>query len=452
MKKIVAVLFCLLGLSLAAPRIVNLHGLPEHMQSYKNYIVVLVHGMSSSAEAWDDIRSRLSELVGDQDFAGHIYAYTMDKPYAAYYGNAGQLGDRSRADNWLDKARREFITKHPDWPDDKIPKKFILLTHSMGALAARSYIYSDTLAASGVNPENFPHGFYQNDIKKALFIAPTHRGSSMADFIFHYMASDEGYKFGAHNLLKQLMILTGSRADEFAHYAQNRNSLLNPRENLPVINEIAFTEDMLKKYLTDLVQADYAKTVEEREAMRVLAREKLDEELHQTLKDRLFEYTNVRTEPGKNAPLFSGEWFAETLRTGMVFALEQLAEIIFNAYIEARGQVDQVEDFIAYLCDLDLQRIWNNESDRINTKMQAEGFSFYYQIKVDKNWPSNYVPAIKITYRNWNSISPDWDSMLREFQNVLMEYRFSIKLTKDLDYVTSLEDLSKKAQMLVSRA
>ena len=377
MKKLLVFWFVLLSIVLAAPRVVNLHSLPEHMRSYKNYIVVLVHGMGSSAEVWGDLRSRLSELVADPGFAEHIYAYTLDNPYSEYYGNAAELGDRSRSDNWLDKARREFIAKHPDWLAEKIPKKFILLTHSMGALAARSYIYSDTLAASGINPENFPRGFYQNDVKKALFIAPTHKGSSMADFVFHYMASDEGYRFGTSSLLKQLLDFAGGKAENFAQYAQQRNSLLDPRGNLPVINEIPFTEDALKKYLTDLVWADYARTVEEREAARTRARENLDKELRQTLKDRLFEYTNVRTEPGQSAPLFSGSWFEEQMRTGLVFTLEQLAEVIFNAYQGVRGQADTLEDFTAYLRGLDLQKIWDNEAGRINTKMQAEGFSFY---------------------------------------------------------------------------
>ncbi|MDR2429003.1 MAG: hypothetical protein LBD62_04280, partial [Candidatus Margulisbacteria bacterium] len=188
----------MLGAWLAAEiQPVNLRALPEHMRSYKNYLVVFVHGMNGDAKAWTELKKRLPELVGDPDFAGHLFAYTLANPNTAYYGNAAELKD------WLAAARREFITAHPDWPPDKIPAKFILLTHSMGALTARSYIYSDALAESRVNPKNFPRGFYQDDVQKAVFLAPPHRGSSMADFIYHYMLSDEGYHVGAANVLRQ---------------------------------------------------------------------------------------------------------------------------------------------------------------------------------------------------------------------------------------------------------
>ncbi|MDR1114449.1 MAG: alpha/beta fold hydrolase, partial [Candidatus Margulisbacteria bacterium] len=176
---------------------VNLRGLPEHMRSYKNYLVIFVHGMGSDAAAWTELKQRLPELVGDPDFAGHLYAYTFSAPNAAYYGNAAELKD------WLTAARGQFIAAHPDWPPEKIPNKFILLTHSMGALSARAYIYSDTLAATHVQDKYFPRGFYQDDVQKAVFLAPPHRGSSMADFIFYYMLSDEGYYVGTTGILRQ---------------------------------------------------------------------------------------------------------------------------------------------------------------------------------------------------------------------------------------------------------
>ncbi|MDR1453829.1 MAG: alpha/beta fold hydrolase [Candidatus Margulisbacteria bacterium] len=203
MKKIfflplLLLLLCGLSAGLAAEiQPVNLRALPEHMRSYKNYLVVFVHGMGSDAEAWTELKKRLPDLVGDPDFAGHLYAYTLSDPNAAYYGNAAELKD------WLSAARREFIAAHPDWPPDKIPAKFILLTHSMGALTARSYIYSDTLAAARVDAKNFPRGFYQDDVQKAVFLAPPHRGSSMADFIYHYMLSDQGYYIGSAGVLRQ---------------------------------------------------------------------------------------------------------------------------------------------------------------------------------------------------------------------------------------------------------
>ncbi|MDR1324204.1 MAG: hypothetical protein LBK68_07205, partial [Candidatus Margulisbacteria bacterium] len=92
MKKIFLLLLLCAWLA-AEIQPVNLRGLPEHMRSYKNYLVVFVHGMGSDAEAWTELKQRLPELVGDPDFAGHLYAYTFSAPNAAYYGNAAELKD-----------------------------------------------------------------------------------------------------------------------------------------------------------------------------------------------------------------------------------------------------------------------------------------------------------------------------------------------------------------------
>ncbi|MDR2430713.1 MAG: alpha/beta fold hydrolase [Candidatus Margulisbacteria bacterium] len=447
MRRLFILLAVLLALAPAELKPVTLRELPEHMRSYKNYIVVMVHGMGGSAAVWDDLKNRLSELVGDPDFATHLYAYSLEEPYAAYYGNAAELGDRRNEHNWLSRARQEFAAAHPGLPAEKIPRKFILLTHSMGALAARSYIYSDTLAASRVKPEEFSAGFYQNDVKKTVFISPTHRGSSMADFIFYYMASDSGYHFGASGLLRRLLETFGQQTDDFSSYAASRAAPPAGQE-LPVINEIAFREEDLKNYLVEFIKADFAATAEEKAVLRAAAREKADQKLQAELKDRLFEYAKVDAAAGQQAPLFTGGWFKEQVRQASVFTLEKMADALYAGYAELRGQTDNLSDALDYARNFDVQKLWDEQKEKINAQLGEQGYSFLFQIRVDKNWPSGYVPAVKLTYQRWDNISLDWDAALAELWKTLDEYRFSVKLTKDIEYDTSLADLRDKAGML----
>ncbi|MCX5726942.1 MAG: hypothetical protein NT030_07225, partial [Candidatus Saganbacteria bacterium] len=70
---------------------------------------------------------------------------------------------------WLEKAREDFINSHP--PGTPIPNKYIILTHSMGNMPPRLYIYSKDILGKD---------FYRNDIEKVVFIAPTFAGSDMA--------------------------------------------------------------------------------------------------------------------------------------------------------------------------------------------------------------------------------------------------------------------------------
>ncbi|MGE4169893.1 MAG: hypothetical protein AB7F28_04155 [Candidatus Margulisiibacteriota bacterium] len=75
-------------------------------------------------------------------------------------------------------GRSEFIYDSIDKiPASIVPKKYILITHSMGNLSTRLYIYSNELAKKG---EQFREGFYQNDIAKVVFVAPPLEGSNVA--------------------------------------------------------------------------------------------------------------------------------------------------------------------------------------------------------------------------------------------------------------------------------
>jgi len=58
-----------------------------------------------------------------------------------------------------------------------VPKKFILMPHSMGNLSTRLYIYSNELSEKG---KFFDKGFYKGDVEKVVFLAAPLRGSDMA--------------------------------------------------------------------------------------------------------------------------------------------------------------------------------------------------------------------------------------------------------------------------------
>ena len=115
MRKLFGILILLTAFATTEIQPVSLRALPEHMRSYKNYLIVCVHGMGNDASVWDDLRKHLPELAGDASFAEHIFAYTLRNPSAAYYGNAEQVR------SWLERARSEFDTAHPDLPPAQRP-------------------------------------------------------------------------------------------------------------------------------------------------------------------------------------------------------------------------------------------------------------------------------------------------------------------------------------------
>ena len=61
--------------------------------------------------------------------------------------------------------------------DAVVPKKFILMPHSMGNLSTRLYIYSNELAAEG---KFFDKGFYKGDVSKIVFVGSPLKGTDMA--------------------------------------------------------------------------------------------------------------------------------------------------------------------------------------------------------------------------------------------------------------------------------
>ena len=86
------------------------------------------------------------------------------------------------ADNFrvLPNGNLEQIIQKLDDPrlEKLVPKKYVLMAHSMGGVSTRLYIYSNEMAASGDNA--FDKGFYEDDVAKVVFINPPLKGSDAA--------------------------------------------------------------------------------------------------------------------------------------------------------------------------------------------------------------------------------------------------------------------------------
>lgn len=379
-------LFCLAGAAELKP--VNFRELPEHMRSYKNYLIVLVHGMNSSAEIWEEnnIPNLLAEYVGDPSFQEHVFAYTFNNPNSSYHENAAQIGDRQNSENWLSRARREFRAKHPSLTEAELPQKYILITHSMGALSARSYIYSDSLASSTVDSDNFKYGFYENDIKKVVFVAPTHVGSSMADFLFYYMASGEGYDKEASGLLKQIINTLDLKNDTFESAWQKAQQkaqevfndylqILKAEQNNPawadalsadnLVLDAQVSKEQLRDYLKEIITVYYdeAQSIAGATELDIIAQARavaagkiktIKDQIITDLQKSMLNYSGTyRTE---TASAYAGDlaynnnnWFKEKASEAIAIAVEKFSEEIYQAVVEGEnlfnGQIQKQSDF-----------------------------------------------------------------------------------------------------------
>ena len=137
---------------------------------------------------------RLQEyLENDLGLDGYVYAYSFNDGNGSSRIAYKELGDRDynnqahyinkygkeismRGKSWLEKARDDFkdwfMSKNGRDPrEDEIPQKYIFITHSMGNMPARLYIYSKYIMGNDI---------YRNDVDKVVFIAPPFCGSDMA--------------------------------------------------------------------------------------------------------------------------------------------------------------------------------------------------------------------------------------------------------------------------------
>ncbi len=160
----------------------------EGTGAYDNYIFILVHGINNTSDIFEGktpYGNLKNFLEKDMGLKGRLFDYTFTDNVGkvpldngSYNSvnkqDARELGDRNYKPSpnstcWLEQAKEDFASSHKQ--GTKIPSKYIILSYSMGNLAVRSYIYSDSVFGG--------KGFYQNDIEKVVFIAPPMLGSDM---------------------------------------------------------------------------------------------------------------------------------------------------------------------------------------------------------------------------------------------------------------------------------
>jgi len=195
----------------------------EEVKPFPKYLIVLVHGINTSRgiflghgengsildpndekpeKSFGDLKGYLENNLG---LNGYVYAYTFSQRDGSIALEGKEVGDRSYHNKagdeidgggrlnylhgthkqipsyatkiaknsgncWFEQAREDFksdfFKKYKRDPtEEEIPKKYILIAHSMGGLAAREYIFSD---------------YYQNDVAALITIDTPHEGASSA--------------------------------------------------------------------------------------------------------------------------------------------------------------------------------------------------------------------------------------------------------------------------------
>jgi flagellar hook assembly protein FlgD len=343
----------------------------------------------------------------------------------------------------------------------------------MGNLAVRSYIYSDTLAASGVNPAYFPKGFYQNDIKKAIFISPPHQGSNMAEFVIHYMAAKDGYEKSPSGILKTLNIKSAPLAAwiKQANAASKRRWEQQQAEYYPgqkrsngkALTEFTVSEQTMRSYAALFVQADYqydkllstAKNNIEKEAikdridaMKTAIREKIKTDLDDAVFDQGAQYLDEQTRnmPSSNINL----WLKEQMKSGLAQAAEKLGDITYTEIISqnhvedafvAIAALESLDTIKTQLASFDLQKEWNTHIREITEKLEQENLQFDIHISVGKDWPLGRRPVVHVQWNQWNKLSVDYTQLGQDLLDAAMNYRFTIKMTPTTKFKASLEEI-----------
>ena len=197
-------------------------------KSSPNYLVILVHGINATRAVFmgqGENGSNIAELSSNEKdykygdlkgylenelgLKGYVYAYTFSERdghidlmanelgnpnwdnKAATIGGTMRLGtvakeveaqytkiekaDSGRGNSWLKQAREDFKSWYAaqqrpkidpkDVPESVIPKKYIIIAHSLGGVAVRSYLASN---------------FYNNDVAALITLDSQHLGSDAA--------------------------------------------------------------------------------------------------------------------------------------------------------------------------------------------------------------------------------------------------------------------------------
>jgi len=191
-----------------------------NIDSSKNYLYILLHSKGTDSGIFDGRKqidplgiefSKLKQyLENEYELDGYVYSYDLSNNELDIEHQGWEIGDRNYSgdssaihrgtpsldDNvkphkvkkinnkrlsFLEQAREDFITWFKDPKQNKnnptgrgpltneIPQKYVLISHCMGGLAARHYMYG-----KGSNGQRY----YQNDVAKVIFISTPHLGAS----------------------------------------------------------------------------------------------------------------------------------------------------------------------------------------------------------------------------------------------------------------------------------
>ncbi|MFC1510780.1 FlgD immunoglobulin-like domain containing protein [Candidatus Margulisiibacteriota bacterium] len=184
----------------------------DNVDSSPNYLIIMVHGIISNKEAFDQTNGLKYFLEEELDLEGYVYdfAYSFSDNRGSIINQAGELGNSSHTNpswagempslsnggfwegnaewskiynnhSWISQSKEYFKAwfkwqnpsnpTHRDPTASEIPQKVVLICHSMGGLAARYYITSD---------------FYQNDVLRMITLDTPHTGSDVVCYLSKY--------------------------------------------------------------------------------------------------------------------------------------------------------------------------------------------------------------------------------------------------------------------------
>jgi flagellar hook assembly protein FlgD len=229
---------------------------PEGTLTYKDYLIILIHGINSGSYMFngqDSVDPGLNYkkyLERDLGLEGHVYAYSFTYKNGSNKKRVAELADRTNNNTatyiddsgneasmnglcWLDKAKEDykswFKKKYNRDPQaSEIPSRYIFITHSMGNMAARLYIYSDEIQ-SNLQNNNIRYNY---DVDKTVFVAPPFMGSDMA-----YLAIMPKSLFDGYVLYTKTMMYK----DMFGYLFSSPNTfLVDPYMPYKATKEICF--------------------------------------------------------------------------------------------------------------------------------------------------------------------------------------------------------------------
>ncbi len=149
-------------------------------------VVILVHGLASSPEAWVNLAN---ELLGDDDLRRHYQVWQVFYPT-----NLGILASRQR----IDQALRETFAHFDPEGDDRANRNAVLVGHSMGGVIARLLVSDSGGYVLQRSLQSFPPAqaaalaqepivremtvFHPlPEVGRVVFLAAPHRGAEVSE-------------------------------------------------------------------------------------------------------------------------------------------------------------------------------------------------------------------------------------------------------------------------------